>query len=55
MNRPLAAVSLVIIAGLALSGIRPYDRTTWILEVFPVIVFDNSEYPCGNRPSTSVH
>ena len=38
MNRPLAAVSLVIIAGLALSGIRPYDRTTWILEVFPVFV-----------------
>ena len=38
MNRPLAAVSLVIIAGLVLSGIRPYDRTTWILEVFPVVV-----------------
>jgi len=38
VNRPLAAVSLVIIAGLALSGIRPYDRTTWILEVFPVFV-----------------
>ena len=38
MNRPLAAVSLVIIAGLVLSGIRPYDRTTWILEVFPVLV-----------------
>ena len=38
MNRPLAAVSLVIIAGLVLSGIRPYDRTTWILEVFPVFV-----------------
>jgi putative membrane protein len=38
VNRPLAAVSLVIIAGLVLSGIRPYDRTTWILEVFPVVV-----------------
>ena len=38
MNRPLAAVSLVIIAGLVLSGIRPYDRTTWLLEVFPVVV-----------------
>jgi len=38
VNRPLAAVSLVIIAGLVLSGIRPYDRTTWILEVFPVFV-----------------
>jgi putative membrane protein len=38
VNRPLAAVSLVIIAGLVVSGIRPYDRTTWILEVFPVVV-----------------
>jgi len=38
VNRPLAAVSLVIIAGLVLSGIRPYDRTTWLLEVFPVLV-----------------
>ncbi len=26
------------IAGLALSGIRPYDRTTWLLEVFPVVI-----------------
>jgi len=38
VNRPLAAVSLVLIAGLALSGVRPYDRTTWILEVFPVLI-----------------
>jgi putative membrane protein len=38
VNRPLAAVTLVFIAGLVLSGIRPYDRTTWILEVFPVLI-----------------
>ena len=38
MNRPLAAVTLVFVAGLVLSGIRPYDRTTWVLEVFPVVV-----------------
>ena len=38
MNRPLAAVTVVCVAGLVLSGIRPYDRTTWILEVFPILV-----------------
>jgi putative membrane protein len=38
VNRPLAAVFVVSIAGLALSGFRPYDRTTWILEVFPLII-----------------
>jgi putative membrane protein len=30
--------SIVLIALLALSGARPYDRTTWLLEVLPVIV-----------------
>ena len=29
---------LVLVALLALSGIRPFDRTTWMLEVFPVAV-----------------
>ena len=38
MNRPLAVVTLVFVAGLVLSGIRPYDRTTWILEVLPVAI-----------------
>jgi putative membrane protein len=38
VNRPLAAVFIVSIAGLALSGFRPYDRTTWILEVFPLLI-----------------
>lgn len=35
-ERPiLLALSL---AGLCLSSIRPFDRTTWVLEVFPVLV-----------------
>ena len=34
----LAAAAVVTVALLALSGVRPYDRTTWVLEVFPVVV-----------------
>jgi putative membrane protein len=34
----LAVSSIVLVALLAISGIQPYDRTTWILEVFPVII-----------------
>ena len=30
--------SVALVALLALSGVRPYDRTTWVLEVFPVVV-----------------
>ena len=37
-SRALAAAALVAVAMLALSGVRPYDRTTWVLEVFPVLV-----------------
>jgi len=29
---------LVLMATLVLSGIHPYDRTTWVLEVFPVFL-----------------
>lgn len=32
---------LLLLAGLALlalSGVRPYDRTTWLLEVFPILL-----------------
>ena len=36
--RVLVAGSVVLIALLALSGMRPYDRTTWALEVFPVVI-----------------
>jgi uncharacterized membrane protein YjdF len=34
----LAAASAVMLAGLLISGIRPFDRTTWVLEVFPVVI-----------------
>ena len=34
----LVVAALVTIALLVLSGIHPYDRTTWVLEVFPVVV-----------------
>jgi putative membrane protein len=40
VQRPQALVtaSIVLVALLALSGAWPYDRTTWMLEVFPVII-----------------
>jgi len=31
------ALVTVVLAGLVLSGVRPYDRTTWWLEVAPVL------------------
>ena len=34
----LIAASIVLITILALSGIQPYDRPTWLLEVLPVII-----------------
>ena len=37
-SRVLVAGSVVLIALLALSGVRPYDRATWALEVFPVVI-----------------
>ena len=30
--------SIVLVVVLVLSGLRPYDRTTWVLEVFPVVI-----------------
>ena len=40
MNRPVGLViaSAALIALLAYSGVAPYDRTTWALEVFPVVL-----------------
>ena len=29
---------LVMVICLALSGLHPYDRTTWVLEIFPIIL-----------------
>ena len=37
-SQVLVVASIVVIALMALSGARPYDRTTWMLEVFPVAV-----------------
>lgn len=34
----LLTASVVLIALLALSGLQPYDRMTWLLEVFPIII-----------------
>jgi putative membrane protein len=34
----LLAAFVVLLVLLALSGARPYDRTTWTLEVFPVLI-----------------
>lgn len=36
--KPLLLSSFVVVTLLGLSGIDPYDRTTWVLEVFPVVV-----------------
>ena len=38
MKRYLAALLLLIAVALILSGLAPYDRTTWWLEVFPILL-----------------
>ncbi len=37
-TKSLIAASILLLAILAISGIRPYDRPTWLLEVAPVII-----------------
>ena len=37
-DRRLFWLSLAVIAALIVSGVQPYDRTTWMLEVAPVLV-----------------
>jgi len=37
-SRSLVLASVALLALLALSGIRPHDRATWLLEVFPIFV-----------------
>jgi putative membrane protein len=37
-GRLLHGIALVVLAALVVSGIRPYDRVTWVLEVAPVVV-----------------
>ena len=37
-DRALAVGTAILIAALAVSGWQPYDRLTWMLEVFPVLI-----------------
>jgi putative membrane protein len=34
----LAVAAILLIAALILSGLRPYDRATWLMEVMPVLI-----------------
>jgi putative membrane protein len=35
---PKAALALIVLLALVASGIRPYDRATWLMEVAPVFI-----------------
>ena len=48
-RRLLAAGSVALIAALIVSGVRPYDRATWLLEVFPVLVVLPVLWATGRR------
>lgn len=37
-TKVLVLASILLLTLLALSGVRPYDRTTWALEIFPIAV-----------------
>ncbi len=37
-SRILVAAVSMLVAALVVSGVRPYDRLTWLLEVFPVLI-----------------
>lgn len=37
-NRLLWVLSLIVLIALILSGVAPYDRATWLLEVSPVLI-----------------
>lgn len=37
-DRPLAIIGLIVLAALVASGLAPYDRLTWLMEVAPVLV-----------------
>lgn len=36
--QPLMAALFLLLSLLAASGLHPYDRTTWLLEVFPIFI-----------------
>ena len=51
-NEILAILLLILLTlGLVVSGLNSYDRTTWLLEVFPVLIalpiliFTHKKYP----------
>src|SRR2546430_14508166 len=37
-NRYLRVLVVIVGAALVVSGIAPYDRTTWWLEIFPILI-----------------
>jgi putative membrane protein len=37
-NSPLFIYTFLLLTCLALSGVHPYDRTTWVLEIFPIVI-----------------
>jgi putative membrane protein len=37
-SKPFLFAALVVVFLLGLSGADPYDRTTWLLEVFPILI-----------------
>lgn len=37
-TRALVTASVVVLGAVAISGIRPYDRLTWLMEVMPVMI-----------------
>jgi putative membrane protein len=37
-TRNLAVCLIALLSLLALSGVQPYDRATWVLEVFPIFI-----------------
>lgn len=38
MSRPALALLAIAVLALVISGVRPYDRGTWLLEVAPVLI-----------------
>ena len=48
-TRNLAAATAVLVGLLVLSGLNPYDRATWALEVFPVVIALPGETGAGVR------
>ena len=48
-DRQLLAMGLAVLAALIVSGIKPYDRVTWILEVAPVLIALSADLPAEQR------